>query len=347
MSRTPSGAGPTRQAPRTSAKGPKTSPPVLKQQSQRNTSVPAWNRPISDSTYPVSLTHQGEDPSQGSVRFMAGTMAIMVLAAAFLFTSVVNTGVVWVGYRFSGTTKPWVEFFEYARAHSTALGIAGSHLGLGSMIVVVWLYVRFIHRRRLSWIFSVSPGVRWRYAVLCLFVGLIVVGAVASYYWMNGPGWNPIPGYRTYLVVIAITVPLQALGEEILFRGYLMQLCGSIVRNEWFAIAMTALIFAIFHGSQNPWMFASRFIFGLIAGILVWKTGGLEAAVAIHVVNNLIVFAMSICNGTLVEVRGATDSPWTQAVSDLVMFGVCAALCWAIAVKMRVPIRVRAGASAK
>jgi membrane protease YdiL (CAAX protease family) len=158
---------------------------------------------------------------------------------------------------------------------------------------------------------------------------------------MSGPGWGPILGYGTYLGVILITVPLQALGEEILFRGYLMQLFGAIVRNEWFAILGTSLVFALFHGSQNPWLFGSRFLFGVIAGVLVWRTGGLEAAVAIHLVNNLIVFAMSIMNGTLVEVRSTTTTPWTQTLSDLGMFALCAVACWWVGSKMNVPIRVR------
>jgi membrane protease YdiL (CAAX protease family) len=317
-----------------------TTPPAQQRSVLGSANLPKWNRPIPNSTYPVSLVHDGEDPNQGSIRFMGGVMVVMVLFAYFLFASIVNTAVIYVGFVKNSRPGVFSDFFNHATSHSTIWGVMGSHLGLASLILVVWLYVRFIHRRRFEWVFSVSPGIRWRYAIVCLGVALIVVGAVASYYWMSGPGFNPIPSYGTYLAVILVTVPLQALGEEILFRGYLMQLFGSIVRNEWFAIVATALVFAVFHGTQNPWLFGSRFVFGMIAGILVWRTGGLEAAVAIHIINNLVVFAMSILNGTLVEVRSVVAAPWTQTLSDTVMFAVCALGCWLVALKMRVPIRV-------
>jgi membrane protease YdiL (CAAX protease family) len=272
---------------------------------------------------------------------MGGMMVLMVIAAYAVITPVVNSGVVYLGYMFDGQVLSWPQYFEQARTYSIIWGLLGSHLGLGSMILVIWAYFRFIHRRRMEWLWSVSPGVRWRYGILCAGVALVVIGAVCTYHWMTGPGWAPINGWPLYCGMILITVPIQALAEEVMFRGYLMQLFGSIVHNVWFPIVGTALVFALFHGVQNPWLFGSRFVFGVIAGILVWRTGGLEAAVAIHIVNNLLVFALAIVTGTLVEVRTATEAPWTQTVTDTAMFAVCAMACLGLAIKMRVPIVVR------
>ena len=303
--------------------------------------VPQWNRPIPGSTYPLTLVHEGEDPTIGSVRFMGGMMAVMLLASYAIVVPLVNTGVMRLGFTTDSGGLSWEDYYRVAQQQSSIWSIIGSHLGLATMIAVVWAYYRFIHRRRMEWMWSVSPGVRWRYGILCVGVALIVVGAVAGYNWVTGPGWAPADNWRWYLMTICISVPFQALAEEVVFRGYLMQLFGSIIRNVWFPIVGTALIFAILHGYQNPWLFGSRFLFGVIAGILVWRTGGLEAAVAIHIVNNLLVYMLSIFTGTVAEVRGADSIPWTQTLTDLGMFTVCALGCWAVAVGMRVPLKVR------
>jgi membrane protease YdiL (CAAX protease family) len=103
----------------------------------------------------------------------------------------------------------------------------------------------------------------------------------------------------------------------------------------------TAVVFALFHGVQNPWLFGSRLVFGLLAGILVWRTGGLEAAVAIHVINNLCALGLATVTGTVSDIRTMTEVGWTQGVSDVVMFGLSAVACWGIAVGMRVSTVVR------
>ena len=68
-------------------------------------------------------------------------------------------------------------------------------------------------------------------------------------------------------VVILLTTPLQAIGEEYLFRGYLLQAVGSLFGSRWVAIVATATLFALAHGAQNFPLFFDRFAFGLIAGL--------------------------------------------------------------------------------
>src|SRR3712207_6923299 len=44
------------------------------------------------------------------------------------------------------------------------------------------------------------------------------------------------------------------------------------------------------HGQFEPIVFLDRFAFGLAASAVVWLTGGLEAAIVLHTVNNVVVF---------------------------------------------------------
>jgi len=300
-----------------------------------------WTRPIDASPYPLCLVPRGQNTDQTMMRFMGGVMVVMVLAAYMVVVPVINTGVIRIGFTLDPSNLDLTAYSEAASSFSNVWGVLGAHLGLSAMILVVWAFFHFLNRRRLAWLWSVTPGVRWRYAILCLGAALVIVGAVTVYHWVTGTGWSPPAGWGWYVLVIVVTTPFQALAEEVMFRGYLMQAFGAIVRNVWFPIVCTSVVFAFFHGTQNPWLFSSRLVFGVLAGILVWKTGGLEAGVAIHVINNLCAFGLALFTGTLSQVRTTTSVGWAQSVSDVVMFAVCALACWGIARALRVPTLVR------
>ncbi len=55
---------------------------------------------------------------------------------------------------------------------------------------------------------------------------------------------------------------------------------------RWAGVVGSALIFALLHPSPTPASFVYPLGFGLIVGWLTVKTGGLEAGIAAHVVNN-------------------------------------------------------------
>lgn len=44
----------------------------------------------------------------------------------------------------------------------------------------------------------------------------------------------------------------------------------------------------LLHGAGDLWLNIYYFAFGAVSAWLVWRTGGLEASVAIHVVNNMV-----------------------------------------------------------
>ncbi|GAA1874987.1 CPBP family intramembrane glutamic endopeptidase [Myceligenerans crystallogenes] len=143
----------------------------------------------------------------------------------------------------------------------------------------------------------------------------------------------PEAGWQLLAVVILLTTPLQAAGEEYFFRGWLTQVVGAWCRPAWLAVVLpmlvSATLFALAHGVQNPWLFGDRFFFGIVASLLVWRTGGLECAVALHVVNNLFAFGAAIATGTMEESLLITEveplsgilSMTGTAVTALVLLG--------------------------
>jgi hypothetical protein len=92
---------------------------------------------------------------------------------------------------------------------------------------------------------------------------------------------------------------------------------------------VTALLFALAHGAQSPWLFADRLVFGLLASLLVWRTGGLEIAVAMHAANNLLAFGLAIAYDRLEESLLITEvPPLDGAVSLTITLLTGAVLLW-------------------
>lgn len=91
------------------------------------------------------------------------------------------------------------------------------------------------------------------------------------------------------LAFVVVLVPFQAAAEEVVFRGLFMQVLGSWLRSPWFGILLPSVLFALGH-IYNLWGLVAVGLMGLAAAWLTWRTGGLEAAIAIHVINNLIAF---------------------------------------------------------
>jgi membrane protease YdiL (CAAX protease family) len=142
-------------------------------------------------------------------------------------------------------------------------------------------------------------------------------------------------------VVVLVTTPLQAAGEEYLFRGYLLQAFGSFFGNRWVAIVATATLFALAHGAQNPPLFFDRFAFGLIAGWLVTRTGGLEAGIALHVLNNFLAFGLALAFGDLSSTLTVSSVSWWNIVLTVTQSGVYTILVVLAARRMGLSTRTR------
>ena len=131
-------------------------------------------------------------------------------------------------------------------------------------------------------------------------------------------------------MVILLTSPLQAVAEEIFFRGYLMQALGSLVARPWFGIVISAVVFALLHGLQNPPLFVDRLAFGLLAGWLVWRTGGLEAGIAAHVVNNVFAYGVAGFTTSIAQLKAIREISWVDAGFDVGGFALFALLAYAL-----------------
>jgi len=83
------------------------------------------------------------------------------------------------------------------------------------------------------------------------------------------------------LLVIAI---VPAIGEELLFRGYLQQSFSKWLSNPHVAIIVTAVLFSAIHLHFQG--FLPRFILGVLLGYLFYWSGSLWLPILAHFANN-------------------------------------------------------------
>jgi uncharacterized protein len=206
-----------------------------------------------------------------------------------------------------------------------------TNLGLAALVPVSMLAVWAGHLWHPRWLSSVVGRVRWRWMAASAGVSLIIVLAgTAVLYTIDGVPAGRGTDVPVLLLVVALTTPLQAAGEEYLFRGWLSQAIGSLISRAGLGAVLAALFsataFAVAHGAQDPWLFADRFAFGLLASYLVWRTGGLEAAIAVHAVNNLVVFVPTILTGGLDDAVTVTEAPPEAVLVDVAVMVLIAAV---------------------
>ena len=91
-----------------------------------------------------------------------------------------------------------------------------------------------------------------------------------------------------FIGLLAGGVVMTAVGEELLFRGWLQ---GSLEESigKIKGLALTSLLFGVFH---DPWRLVPATLLGLLIGVIVMRSGSILAGMILHVINNLLVITL-------------------------------------------------------
>lgn len=309
---------------------------------------PRQDLPVHDAALPFGGSRQPIRAPQGAVPYtevLRGPGFLPVrswfgLAFALfgyaLVVPLVNQLLVWVFWLIWGRGDDFAAYFARARTYEMPLGLVAGHVALSMLTLIAMVMVVFWHRRPRTFLSSVQPGLRWRYLLLCLPIAAVILNAVLWIGQGSVPEFTAPDGWWWWVLAIVVFSPLQAAGEEYFFRGYLLQGIGSLSKHRMVGIVASALVFALFHGVQNMWLFVDRFAFGLLAAFLVVVTGGLEAAIAAHVANNVFAFGYAVFTGSVAGTRAVQQIGPLQAAMDVLGFGLVALACWGLGKKLRV-----------
>ena len=222
-------------------------------------------------------------------RWWKGLLAALLAGFGFFVVSVVAA--------FAGWAIDGVDLSVLLEGRIPPVGpgfFTANNVGLALCIPIAMLASWLCVQQRPRWLSSVGGGLRWGWLLELVGVlaplWLVVVGVQT----LLGPLDDVRVRDHTGVMVLAIllTTPLQSAGEEYLVRGLLGRVVGS-----WFghpvvgvvaATVVTAGVFMVLHGAGDPWLNAYYVFFAVAGTWLTWRTGGLEAAIAMHVVNNVV-----------------------------------------------------------
>lgn len=201
----------------------------------------------------------------------------------------------------------------FAAARSSLVTCTGCLLGgittttlvgviyLACTIALVAAVVVVYRRPARTWITG-APRFRWRLFWIGLVLFGLVLGAAASF-----PeavhGWPDRPVFLkvdeavrmriAYVAVMVIALPVAAAFEELLCRGFLLQVTAAFTRSLPAILLFNSLIFSLLHVDPDPGRNLSRAILGMALSWGVLRTGGLEIGIGIHAANNLVILLLA------------------------------------------------------
>ncbi len=165
----------------------------------------------------------------------------------------------------------------------------------------VLLTVRWAGRRPLGTVSSVAGRLRWDRMLDCVRWAAVAIGAVLVVDVVNEgwqaakwPGWDV---WAQFALIALLVVPLQAAAEEYVCRGWLFQAISSWTRSPWPAAVLTTALFVSLHEYTDPLVIADLIVLSLALCWLTVRTGGLEAAIALHVMNNAMGLLLTTTQG--------------------------------------------------
>ncbi|OZM73621.1 CPBP family intramembrane metalloprotease domain-containing protein [Amycolatopsis antarctica] len=152
---------------------------------------------------------------------------------------------------------------------------------------------------------SVGGRLRWSWLGECLATALLlwIVAQVAVVLLSpvpegqeaaEFPGW---PAFGAVAAIAVLVVPLQCAAEEYVFRGLLLRTLSSWFRLPWVGILVTSAGFLSLHGYTDPIAWAFLVTLAIAGCWLTIRTGGLEAVIAMHVMNNSLAVLASGLGG--------------------------------------------------
>ena len=200
-------------------------------------------------------------------------------------------------------------------------------------LIVFILLVKPLNHRSLKTTINGTKKIRWNRFFISAGVWMTLSALYLFFYLKLDPSNFTLNNKTDSLIILSIIsvlfIPLQASLEEILFRGYLMQGFAALVKNRWFPLIMTSVLFGLLHG-LNPevkefgffTMMPQYIVFGLIFGIITILDDGIEAAMGAHAANNIFLCIMVTNESSALQTPAIyaqnTIHPWMEFTALLV-----------------------------
>jgi hypothetical protein len=203
-------------------------------------------------------------------------------------------------------------------------------------LIAFILLVKPLNNRTLKMTINGTGKVRWGRFFVSGTVWMILSAFYLFFYLKLDPANFTLNNKTASLIILSVVsvlfIPFQAAFEEVLFRGYLMQGFAALVKNRWFPIIITSILFGLMH-AFNPevkefgffTMIPQYVVFGMIFGIITVLDDGIEAAMGAHTANNIFLCIMVTNRSSALQTQALYEQfnihPWTEFAA-LVISGI-------------------------
>lgn len=237
------------------------------------------------------------EPARASAGFFRTIAGVVLIIVGWLLSTTIVMGGFVVSQIMAGMEVPEaLASIETDLESGTPASIVRMLATFVGIWPAAWAVLRILHGRPFGTLFAPEGRIRWdEFGIgLLLALGLFVASTLVGTLLVGMPERSALSlaDWAMWLVPLAVVVFIQASGEELIFRGYLFQQLTARWRSPVLAGVLTSILFGLAHFTpgnsaiMNVVYVAATLVFGLIAALLVWRTGSLAAAMGIHVGNN-------------------------------------------------------------
>ncbi|MCB0398732.1 MAG: CPBP family intramembrane metalloprotease [Winogradskyella sp.] len=253
----------------------------------------------------------------------------------FILTTILVAGIFLLNFVFYLITDPadMEAAYEMMKRIPSSLNLAINLIPFAFLLGLLFVLVKFVHQRSILSLTTARLKVDYGrvFFAFMMIATFTIVSFIISY---NIDSSEIIYqfDFKKFSILFLVSIvlfPFQIGLEEYLFRGYLMQHIGIMVKNKWFPLILTSVLFGIAH-SANPEVanvgFWKMMIFyigtGLLLGIMTLMDDGLELALGFHLGNNLLASLLVTADWTALQTDAifkSTAEPSMSIVGEILI----------------------------
>lgn len=277
---------------------------------------------------------------------------ILMFVGVLLAINTVGSIPLFIGYGIKAASDPEI-IGKVAANPSDIIALLGFNPNISLLlmllpsiagIIAFILLVKPLNGRTITQTINGTGSIRWKRFFISALVWAILSALYLIVYLKIDSSNFKLNNYSItllYLTVISfLLIPFQAALEEVLFRGYLMQGFAVLVRNRWFPLLVTSVLFGLLH-AFNPevkdlgfiTMMPQYLLFGLVFGIASILDDGIEVAMGAHTANNIFLCIFVTNSSSVFQVSSLYEQKNVYPLTELVGL-LIAAVIFIIVLKM-------------
>jgi uncharacterized protein len=228
-------------------------------------------------------------------------------------------------------------FLARSGRFSDLLDFIALNLGVLVELAVLAVVVRGLHRRTLLSLVTPRATFDWRRALQGFALWFALVATASLFESWLYPGRYRLTfdaqAFFQFAVAALLLTPLQTATEELLFRGYLMQALGLLLRRPLALAVVSSALFMLPHlgnpeVARSPVLIPLEYLtIGFVLALVTLRDGRLELAMGLHAANNLFNALIANYEGSVLPTSPIFTSELDPLYSFCALVGASIVFC--------------------